>query len=163
MQSVERLLGWLVGLAAILGTLAIAALVGLTVVTVTFRFVGIAFPGTYVLAELLIIPAVTFSLAYAAWANAHTRVDLLTDRLAPRIRGPLMGAMLAIGAAFWGMVALAAIDEAIRRASQNETTAILDIPVAPFRWLMIAAIALLILVLLFRAVQAAIGQETAPE
>lgn len=159
MDIIERVLGHLVGLAALVGALAIAALVALTVVTVTFRSVGIAFPGTYVLAELLIIPAVVFSLAYAAWSGVHTRVDILTGRFPPRIRGPVTGAMLAVGAAFWGMVALSAIEEAIRRAAQNEATEILDIPVAPFRWMMISALILLIAVLLLRAVQDALGRE----
>ena len=159
MKLVEQFLGRLAGLAAFIGAAAIAALVCLTVVTVTFRFLGIAFPGTYVLAELLIIPAVVFSLAYAGWSGVHTRVDILTGAMPKRVRGPLMGVMLAIGAGFWGMVALSAIEEAQRRGPQNEMTELLDIPVAPFRWLMIAAIVLLIAILLLRAVQTALGRE----
>ncbi|GGL61488.1 TRAP transporter small permease [Wenxinia marina] len=158
MAAIEKWLGRIVAVAAVIGVAAIAALVCLTVVTVTFRFLGIAFPGTYVLAELLIIPAVTLSLAYAAWEGAHTRVELLTMRLPPRVRGPLEGLMLAVGSAFWGMVAFAGVEEALRRGAQGERTMLLDIPVAPFRWLMVAALALLIVVLLLRAAQAAMGQ-----
>ena len=158
---IERWLGRIVALAAVLGVAAISALVALTVVTVTFRFLGVAFPGTYVLAELLIIPAVTLSLVYAAWSGAHTRVELLTQRLPPRVAGPLGGAMLAVGSAFWGLVAFAGVEEALRRGAQGERTPFLDIPVAPFRWLMVAALALLVVVLLFRAVQAARGADPA--
>ena len=68
MQAVETLLRWMVRLAAALGVLSLVALMGLTVVTVVFRAVGIAFPGTYVLAELLLIPTVSCALAFAAWA-----------------------------------------------------------------------------------------------
>ncbi|MBF9033717.1 TRAP transporter small permease subunit [Rhodobacterales bacterium HKCCE2091] len=163
MHLIGTILGRLVGLAAVIGTLAIAALVCLTVVTVTFRFLGIAFPGTYVLAELLIIPAVTFALAYTAWSGAHTRVELLTDRLPRRVRDPLLGVMLALGAGFWGMVANSAIEEVLRRSAQGESTPILDIPVAPFRWMMIAAIVLLIAVLLYRALETALGRGEAAE
>jgi hypothetical protein len=46
MSAVERILGILVRAAALVGVLSIVALMGLTVVTVSFRFIGIAFPGT---------------------------------------------------------------------------------------------------------------------
>ncbi|WP_168223010.1 TRAP transporter small permease [Oceanicola sp. D3] len=159
MQAAERILGRIVAIAALIGVAALVALMGLTVVTVTFRAIGIAFPGTYVLAELLLIPAVAFSLTYAAWCGAHTRVELLTDRLPRRVSGPLNGLMLAAGCAFWGFVLFAALEEAIRRGAQGEVTPLLDIPVAPFRWLMVAALGLLIVTILFRALQAALGQE----
>jgi TRAP-type C4-dicarboxylate transport system permease small subunit len=129
---------------------------------VTFRFVGIAFPGTYVLAELLIIPAVTLSLAYAAWEGAHTRVELLTQTLPRRAAGWLKGAMLTLGSLFWGFVAWAGYEEALRHGAQGERTPLLDIPVAPFRWLMVAAIVLMIAAVLFRAAQAASGEDDRP-
>ncbi len=160
MQAIGTFLGGLVRLAAIIGTLSVAALMCLTVVTVTFRFLGIAFPGTYVLAELLIMPAVTFALAYTAWAGAHTKVDLLTNTLPRRIADPLVGVMLAIGAGFWGMVATAGVEEVLRRQAQGETTPFLDIPVAPFRWMMVGAVSLLVAVLLYRAVETALGRES---
>jgi TRAP-type C4-dicarboxylate transport system permease small subunit len=154
-KAVEKVLGGLVRAAALIGVLSIVALMGLTVVTVTFRFLGIAFPGTYVLAELLIIPAVTLSLAYAAWEGAHTRVELLTQRLASRAAGRLQAAMLALGSVFWIFVAWAGIEEALRRGAQGERTPLLDIPVAPFRWLMVAAIVLMIAVILCRTARLA--------
>lgn len=152
MRILDLIISRLVGLSVLLGTLAIAGLVTLTVVTVTFRFLGIAFPGTYVLAELLIIPAVTLSLPYAAWCGAHTRVEILTDRFGERANRFVLSLTLAVGAAFWCMVAWAGIEEALRRATQNERTELLDIPVAPFRWLMIGALVLLVIVLLYRSV-----------
>jgi hypothetical protein len=63
MRLVEHLLGGIVRGAAALGVLSLLALMALTVVTVTFRAVGVAFPGTYVLAELLLIPTVSCALA----------------------------------------------------------------------------------------------------
>ncbi|MBS8225427.1 TRAP transporter small permease [Vannielia litorea] len=159
MQAAERIIGRVVAVAALFGVASLVALMALTVVTVTFRALGIAFPGTYVLAELLLIPAVSFSLTYAAWRSAHTRVELLTERFPKKLRGPLEGLMLAGGCAFWGFVLIAAMEEAIRRGGQGEKTALLDLPVAPFRWLMVTALALLIVTILFRALQAALGRE----
>lgn len=162
MQAVETLLRWMVRLAAALGVLSLVALMGLTVVTVVFRAVGIAFPGTYVLAELLLIPTVSCALAFAAWDGAHTKVELLVQTFRPRIAGLSQGLMLLAGTAFWGIVLFAGIEEAIRRGRQGETTALLDIPVGPFRWLMVGAIVLMIAVCLLRAAQHVLGQEPKP-
>jgi TRAP-type C4-dicarboxylate transport system permease small subunit len=158
--TVEKSLGILVRVAALLGVTALLLLMGLTVVTVTFRAIGIAFPGTYVLAELLLIPTVSFALAYAAWTGAHTRVELLTQALSPRLAGIVQGATLLCGVAFWAIVTWAGIDEALRRGAQGEATPLLDIPVAPFRWLLVSAMILLIVVLILRATQSFLGRET---
>lgn len=159
MKTVETLLGALVRIAAGLGVGALMALMALTVVTVAFRAIGIAFPGTYVLAELLLIPAVSFALAYAAWDRAHTRVEILTQAFPWRLAGVLHGLMLLLGTVFWGFVAWAAFREAIRRGRQGEVTPLLEIPVAPFRWLMVAALCLMISVCILRAAQAITGRE----
>ena len=160
MTAIERILGWFAKGAAGLGVLSLVALMALTVVTVTFRAIGIAFPGTYVLAELLLIPTVTCALAYAAWDGAHTKVELLVQTMRPRLSGLSQGLMLLAGTVFWGFVAFAAIREALRRGRQGEVTPLLDIPVAPFRWLMVAALCLLIAVCLLRAVQFLTGRES---
>lgn len=153
MKSIERALGWVVSGAAALGVMSLLALMSLTVITVVFRAIGIAFPGTYVLAELLLIPTVCFALAFAAWDGAHTKVDLLVQTFRPRLGNLSQGLMLLGGTVFWGFVLVAGVEEAIRRGSQGETTPLLDISVAPFRWLMVAAISLMVLVCLLRALQ----------
>lgn len=150
---IERILGYAVRGAAGFGVLSLLALMALTVVTVTFRALGIAFPGTYVLAELLLIPTVCCALAFAAWENAHTKVELLVQTFRPRMAGVSDGLMLLAGTAFWGFVLYAGVTEALKRGRQGETTPLLDIPVAPFRWLMVAAFALLIAVCLLRGWQ----------
>lgn len=159
MRLMERTLGWLVRLAAGLGVASLVALMALTVVTVVFRAIGIAFPGTYVLAELLLIPTVTCALAFAAWDGSHTKVELLVQTLSSRVSDWSQGAMLLLGTVFWGFVLYAGVEEALRRGKQGEITPLLDIPVAPFRWLMVAAIALMIAVCLLRAAQYLAHQE----
>lgn len=159
MGNIETGLGKLVRLAAFLGVASLVTLMGLTVVTVLFRAIGIAFPGTYVLAELLLIPTVSFALAFAAWDRAHTTVDLLVANLRPPLGRRMSGAMLLLGTVFWGFVAWAAVEEALRRGRQGETTPLLDIPVAPFRWLMVSALCLLIAVCVLRGFQVLLGRE----
>jgi TRAP-type C4-dicarboxylate transport system permease small subunit len=159
MRQVERLLGWAIRATAALGVVALLALTTLTVVTVVFRGVGIAFPGTYVLAELLLIPAVSCALAFAAWDGAHTKVDLLVQNFSMRAAGWSQGLMLLAGTGFWVFVAYAGVEEAIRRGAQGEVTPILDISVAPFRWLMVAAICLTIAVCVLRGLQSILQQE----
>ncbi|MCI5078096.1 TRAP transporter small permease [Oricola sp.] len=163
MNTVERLLRILTRIGALIGITSIASLMLLTVVTVVFRAVGIAFPGTYVLAELLLIPAISFSLVYAAWEKGHTRVDLLISRFPERVQSLLEALMLALGTIFWAFISWSAIREALIRQAQNERAPLLDFPVAPFRWVMAAALVLLCCVLVFqvgRAIQATVARNT---
>lgn len=150
-------LGWVVRGTTLFGILALMALMGLIVVTVVFRAIGIAFPGTYVLSELLLIPTITLSLAYAAWSGAHTRVELVTQLLPKRGAGVIDGLMLLAGGAFWIFVIWAGIRNALHHGAQGEKTPMLDIPVAPFRWLLVFAVGLLIAVLVLRALQSITG------
>ena len=153
MQRLETVLGWLVRAVAALGVVSLLTLMVLTVVTVVFRAIGIAFPGTYVLAELLLIPTVSCALVYAAWDGAHTKVELLTQSFGDRAANLSQGIMLAAGTVFWGFVLYAGIEEALRRGRQGEVSPILEISVAPFRWFMVTALTLMILACLFRAIQ----------
>ncbi len=159
LNGIDRGVGALVRVAAFIGVLSLVALMALTVVTVGFRAVRIAFPGTYVLAELLLIPAVCCALAYAAWTGAHTRVELLTQTFPKRVAQIVHGIVLLLSLGFWGIVAYAALEEVLRRSAQGETSPILDIPVAPFRWIMFAGIVLVIAVILLRAVQSLLGKD----
>jgi len=159
MRPVEKLLGVIVRGAAVLGVLSLMALMALTVVTVTFRALGIAFPGTYVLAELLLIPTVSCALVFAAWQDAHTRVELLVQRFSRRLSGISQGLTLLAGTVFWCFVLYAGIEEALRRGRQGEVTPLLEIPVAPFRWLMVTAIAVLIAVCVLAATRLIAGWE----
>ena len=152
MSWFESMLRRACALSAFIGVAAILALMALTVVTVSFRAIGIAFPGTYSIGALLLIPAVSFSLAYAAMENEHTRVTLFVDLIRnARLRHGLHGLMILLGSVFWIAIAWATIREAIKRGAQNELSPIINVPVAPFRWAMAVAITLLCTVLLFQA------------
>jgi hypothetical protein len=151
MQTIDTILRKICAVAGVLGILAIVSLMTLTVVTVIFRALYIAFPGTYSLAELLLIPAVSISLAYAAMHHEHTRAVLFVDRIKnDRLRLGIHGSMLILGSLFWVAVAWATIREAIRRGAQNELSPIIHVPVAPFRWAMGIAIVLLVVVLVWQ-------------
>lgn len=154
MRMIERLLRWIVTAGAFTGVACIIALMFLTVVTVSFRAIGIAFPGTYTLAEMLLIPSISFSLAYAAYEGAHTRVELMTSILPPRLASLLDALMLALGTVFWVVVAYAGTLEALKSARNQEQAPILGFPVTPFRWMLVIAITLLCLVLVVQVVQA---------
>ena len=151
MQFFDTLLRRVCAAAGIIGVAAILGLMALTVVTVVFRALNIAFPGTYSLSELLLIPAVSLSLAYAAMQSEHTRAVLFVDRISnQRLRLAIHGVMLILGSLFWVGVAWATIREAIRRGAQNELSPIINVPVAPFRWTMGGAMVLLVIVLLWQ-------------
>jgi len=151
MDFIDTTLKRICGVAGVIGIAAILGLMGLTVVTVVLRAMRIAFPGTYSLSELLLIPAVSISIAYAAMYNEHTRAVIFVERISnARLRHFIHGLMLIVGSLFWVVVAWATIKEAIRRMAQNELSPIINVPVAPFRWAMAAAVILCVIVLLWQ-------------
>jgi TRAP-type mannitol/chloroaromatic compound transport system permease small subunit len=151
MQVFDTILRRISDAVGIVGVLAIFSLMLLTVVTVLFRAMHIAFPGTYSISELLLIPAVSISVAYAALHNEHTRAILFVDRIKnSRLRLAIHGVMLILGSLFWVTVVWATAREAIRRGAQNELSPIINIPVAPFRWSMAAALTLLCVLLIWQ-------------
>jgi TRAP-type mannitol/chloroaromatic compound transport system permease small subunit len=151
MQVFDTILRRISDAVGIVGVLAIFSLMLLTVVTVIFRAMHIAFPGTYSISELLLIPAVSISVAYASLHNEHTRATLFVDRIKNmRLRHAVHGFMLILGSLFWVAVVWATIREAIRRGAQNELSPIINVPVAPFRWSMAAALTLLCVLLLWQ-------------
>ena len=154
MKAFETILRRVCEAAAFVGVIAVIGLMLITVVTVIFRAIGIAFPGTYSLSELLLIPAVAFALAYAAMQGDHTRVDLFVGRIrSDRLRHGIHGVMTLLGSLFWVAIAWSTIREAIRRAAQHEVSPIINVPVSPFRWAMAAGIILFVIVLLFQALK----------
>lgn len=158
MRQIETVLRAITMVGGVIGAGSIVLLMVLTVVTVAFRAIGIAFPGTYQIAELLLIPAVSFSLAYAGFAGTHTRVELVIDLFPPKLRSLVEAVVTALGGVFWLLVTYAVSREAMRHFAEGEVSPIIGIPVTPFRVLMIAALVLFCGILLFQAVQAARGQ-----
>lgn len=160
MRGIAHILNLLGNVSGFIAVSGVLALMMLTVVTVTFRAFGIAFPGTYAIAELLLIPAISFSLLYATLKNEHTRVTLIVGRIISlRVQHVIKGLMLATGSIFWMAVTLATVREAIRRGAQGEVSPIINLPVPPFRWMMAAAMALIVITLLFKALQLLTGRD----
>lgn len=150
MHAIDRFLRRLTEAVGVVGVAAICGLMVLTVITVVLRALHIAFPGSYSIIELLLVPAVSISVAYAAYANEHTRAALFVDRIKNiRLRYAINGVMLILGSLFWVIVIYATAKEAIRRGKQNELSPIIDVPVAPFRWSMAVALSLVVVVLLW--------------
>ena len=113
--------------------------------------------------HLLVLSFNLFSL----WGLAHA-IPALRRRGAPwcgeyfssrRVRDWLHGAMTGLGLLFWAGIAWAAIRETLRRQAQNELSPILNVPVAPFRWLMVSAFVLLCAILAFQAVRLFLGRD----
>ncbi|WP_010140696.1 TRAP transporter small permease [Oceanicola sp. S124] len=163
MTRATTLIGWLVKAGGVIGVACIIALTLLTVATVAARALNIAFPGSYALSEILLIPAISFSLCYAAWSGAHTRVEFVTSLLPPRVSQVLEGVIDLIALVFWVAICRAVWLEAIKMTARNETAAIINVPAWPFRWMMVAALVLTCIVLVMRACLSFAGRPTEDE
>ena len=79
MSWFETMLRRACALSAFIGVAAILALMALTVVTVIFLAIGIAFPGTYSIGALLLIPAVRGLVRLEATAAGSAGTPAVTE------------------------------------------------------------------------------------
>src|SRR5690606_42108039 len=121
MHFIDTTLRRICATAGVIGIAAILGLMGLTVITVVLRALHIAFPGTYSLSELLLIPAVSISIAYAAMHNDHTRAVIFVNRISnTRLRHFIHGLMLILGSLFWLEWGWATVPETSLGMPQND-------------------------------------------
>lgn len=76
---------------AVLGVAAFAAAALVTLADILGRQAGFAVPGVVDLVQLFVLAGAWLSIPYAFLERAHVSVDLLTERMAPRVRRLLEG------------------------------------------------------------------------
>ena len=84
---------------------ALAAMVGVTVVDVALRQFGQAIPGAFELVTLGMRIGIPLAMPYAFWTGAHIAVELVTDRLRPRVADTIIATGLIISAVVMALLA----------------------------------------------------------
>jgi len=113
-------------------------------------------PGTHELVELIASVIMSTSIAYVTFVKGHVSVDILVDRFRPRTQAffDLVNSIIALTFMVWlteGMFMMA-----MRNLSYGWVTGVLQIPRAPFMFLIGAALGLACLVLVRDAIRAVI-------
>lgn len=118
----------------------------LIVANVVYRRFGGVIAGTYELVELLIIPVIGFSFAYAAIEKAHVVVRILVSRLSKRMQVIAESFAVLLGIGVWGVIAWGTASF-FSRGSLLDRTEVLGIPRQPFRFVWVFSLVLFALIL----------------
>jgi len=113
-------------------------------------------PGTHELVELIASVIMSTSIAYVTFVKGHVSVDILVDRFRPRTQAffDLVNSIIALTFTAWLTVGVLMM--AMRNLRYGWVTGVLQIPRAPFMFLIGASLGLTCLVLVMYAIRAVI-------
>ena len=149
-QFITEKMAW-VSMVAVVGCVAL-------VMTDVIRYTLIhdPIPGTHELVELIASVIMSTSIAYVTFVKGHVSVDILVDRFRPRTQAffDLVNSIIAL--AFTAWLTMGVFVMAMRNLSYGWVTGVLQIPRAPFMFLIGATLGLACLVLVRDAIRAVI-------
>jgi len=113
-------------------------------------------PGTHELVELIASVILSTSIAYVTFVKGHVSVGILVDRLRPRAQAvfDLVNSIIALAFMVW--LTEGVFEMAMRNLRYGWVTGVLQIPRAPFMFLIGAALGLACLVLVRDTIRAVI-------
>jgi TRAP-type C4-dicarboxylate transport system permease small subunit len=147
MQRYLRLFGRIYTGSAIVGSVALAVTMLLTVANVVARLLGSVIPGTYSFTVVLAVLIAGPSIVVAQVHGMHISIDFFSHRWSRRVKLVLTWISGALGVAFWALTAWVAVDYGVKMWKRGEVLDPFDFPVAPFRLLWGFALAVLCLAL----------------
>ena len=143
-HTASKSLNWVACLAVILLVLAVF-------VDVFARFINRPVPGNIDTAELLLIPAVFFAMAYTHTLDGHIRVEILYTRMSTRTKGIMDSITLLIAIGVYGFMIWSMANRVWRIITSPDPGPItigLGIPIFPLFIVIVVALIVLCLELL---------------
>jgi TRAP-type C4-dicarboxylate transport system permease small subunit len=140
-HATSKTLNWVACFAVILLALGVF-------VDVFARWINRPVPGNIDTAELLLIPAVFFAMAYTHKLDGHIRVEILHTRMSTRVKGIMDSITLLIATGVYGFIIWSMADRVWRIVTSPDPGPItigLAIPIFPL--LIVIVIALIVLCL----------------
>ena len=148
MNAFEKVLGIVAEKMAWVAMFAIVVCVAL-VVTDVIRYQAIRepLPGTHEVVELIASVILSMGIGYLTFVRGHVAVGILVDRLRPRVQAvfDLVTGVIALGFTIW--LTLGVVEMALRNQRYGWVTGVLEIPRAPFMYLIAVSLALTCVVL----------------
>ena len=158
MNAFEKVLGVIAEKMAWIAMLAIVACMAL-VVTDVIRYQAIhkPIPGTHEVVELIASVILSMGIGYLTFVRGHVAVGILVDRFQPRVQAvfDLMTGLIALGFTIW--LTEGVVDMAIRNFRYGWVTGVLEIPRAPFMFLIAVSLALTSVVLFRDVIKAVVA------
>ena len=148
MNAFEKVLGFVAEKMAWIAMFAIVACMALVISDVVrYQAVHEPLPGTHEVVELIAAVILSMGIGYLTFVKGHVAVGILVDRFRPRVQAvfDLLTGVISLGFMIWltqGMLELA-----IRNFRYGWVTGVLEIPRAPFMFLIAVSLALACVVL----------------
>jgi TRAP-type C4-dicarboxylate transport system permease small subunit len=158
LSGIERVVGWLVGAAALLGGVALVFLVGVICVDVVGRAFGAPLYGSRDLVQMGAVLVIFGGMAYADRKEGHIQVDILEKAFSPevnrwlRVLGYLVGAV-AFALIAWQLWVSAGLSQMMR-----STYNLITLPRAWFQYAIAALSVVAVAQMLLRAFALASGR-----
>jgi TRAP-type C4-dicarboxylate transport system permease small subunit len=155
MNAFEKVLGVVAEKMAWIAMIAILACMALVVTDVIrYQIVHKPLPGTHEVVELIASVILSMGIGYLTFVRGHVAVGILVDRYRPRVQAvfDLVTGVIALGFTIWLTVGV--VEMAIRNLRYGWVTGVLEIPRAPFMYLIALSLALTSVVLLRDVIKA---------
>lgn len=157
MNAFEKVVRFTTEKMAWISMVAIVGCVALVMSDVTmYNLIHEPIPGTHELVELIASVILSTSIAYVTFVKGHVSVDILVDRFRPRTQAFFDLVNSIISLAFTAWLTVGVFIMAMRNHSYGWVTGVLQIPRAPFMFLIGAALGLTCLVLVMYGIKAVI-------
>lgn len=148
MNAFDKVLRLITEKMAWVSIVAILACVAL-VVTDVIRYQAVAkpVPGAHEVVELIASVILSMGIGYLTFVRGHVSVGILVDRLRPRVQAvfDVVTGVIALGFMIW--LTKGVVDMAMRNFRYGWVTGVLEIPRAPFIFLIAVSLALTCVVL----------------
>jgi len=149
-QLITEKMAW-VSMAAVVGCVALVMSD-----VIRYNLIHEPIPGTHELVELIASVILSTSIAYVTFVKGHVSVDILVDRLRPRTQAFFDLVNSIISLAFTAWLTVGVFIMAMRNHRYGWVTGVLQIPRAPFMFLIGMALGLTCLVLVMYLIRAVI-------
>lgn len=157
MNAFEKVVKFITEKMAWISMVAVVVCVALVMADVIrYNLIHEPIPGTHELVELIASVILSTSIAYVTFVKGHVSVDILVDRFRPRTQAfyDLVNSIISL--AFTAWLTMGVFIMAMRNYRYGWVTGVLEIPRAPFMFLIGAALGLTCLVLVMYAIRAVI-------
>ena len=150
MSKVERIIKKLTKYMAVVSVVGLIFIVLLTVTDIVLRYViNSPIIGSYEMVESTMIFTVFLAFAYCQSERGHVQVTLLIARYPRRVKFSILSLLGLASSVMSFMVLYAAMNQAKVAYRSYYTTAVIKIPLYPFYWAEVIAMAVLGLTFLF--------------
>lgn len=155
MDAFEKVLRFVTEKMAWVSMFAILACVALVMTDVVrYGVTGEPIPGAHEMVELIASVILSMGIGYLTFVRGHVAVGILVDTFRPRVQAvyDLVGGVVSLGFTIWLTAGL--YEMAMRNFSYGWVTGVLEIPRAPFMFLIALSLALTCVVLVRDVIRA---------